>query len=68
MWRIALGWFVVAHGLLTILIWAPNPRTVDANAPMDTSHSWLFGDAHARFRWSWRWSPVSSSLLRASGS
>ena len=47
MWRIMLGWFVVAHGLLTLLIWAPNPRTVDANAPMDTSHSWLLGDARA---------------------
>ena len=42
-----LGWVVVAHGLLTILIWAPNPRTLNANAPMDTSHSWLFGDARA---------------------
>lgn len=45
MWRILLGWFVVAHGLLTVVIWAPNPRTAAANAPMDTSHSWLFGDA-----------------------
>ena len=43
MWRFLLGWFVVAHGLLTILIWAPKPRTVEA--PMDTSHSWLVGDA-----------------------
>lgn len=45
MWRTMLGWFVVAHGSLTILIWAPNPQTLDANAPMDTSHSWLLGDA-----------------------
>ena len=45
MWRSMLGWVVVAHGLLTILIWAPNPRAVDANARMDASHSWLFGDA-----------------------
>lgn len=45
MWRTFLGWFVVAHGLLTIMIWAPNPQGVDANAPMDTSHSWLLGDA-----------------------
>jgi hypothetical protein len=45
MWRTVLGWFVVAHGLLTILIWSPNPRTLATDAPMDTSHSWLFGDA-----------------------
>lgn len=45
MWRTLLGWFVVAHGLLTILIWSPNPRTAGASAPMDTSHSWLLGDA-----------------------
>lgn len=45
MWRTVLGWFVVAHGLLTIVIWAPNPQGADANAPMDTSHSWLLGDA-----------------------
>ena len=47
MWRTLVGWFVVAHGLLTILIWSPNPRTLTADAPMDTSHSWLFGDARA---------------------
>lgn len=45
MWRTVLGWFVVAHGLLTIIIWAPNPQSSDAHAPMDTSHSWLLGDA-----------------------
>jgi len=45
MWRTLLGWFVVAHGVLTILIWSPNPRTANASAPMDTSHSWLLGDA-----------------------
>lgn len=45
MWATVLGWFVVAHGLLTILIWAPDPRAADGDAPMDTSHSWLLGDA-----------------------
>lgn len=45
MWGTLLGWFVVAHGLLTIVIWAPTPRGADANAPMDTSRSWLLGDA-----------------------
>ena len=41
--RSMLGWLVVAHGLLTILIWVPDPRKLEA--PMDTSHSWLLGDA-----------------------
>jgi hypothetical protein len=45
--RTVLGWFVVAHGLLTIVIWSPNPRTLATEAPMDTSHSWLLGDARA---------------------
>ncbi len=45
MWRTVLGWFVVAHGLLTILIWAPNPWGSTADAPMDTSHSWVLGEA-----------------------
>ena len=40
-----LGLFVIAHGLVTIAIWSPNPTTAAASAPMDTSHSWLIGDA-----------------------
>jgi hypothetical protein len=40
-----LGSLVIAHGLVTIAIWSPNPRTAAADAPMDTSHSWLLGDA-----------------------
>lgn len=47
MWRTLLGWFVVAHGLLTIVIWVPTPRAATANAPMDTSRSWLLGDARS---------------------
>ena len=47
MLRTLLGWFVVAHGLLTIVIWSPNPQTLATDAPMDTSHSWLLGDARA---------------------
>lgn len=43
--RTLLGWLVVAHGLITIVIWLPNPRTLATDAPMDTSHSWLLGDA-----------------------
>jgi hypothetical protein len=42
MWRIALGVLFVAHGLLTILIWSPRPSS---RAPMDTSRSWLLGNA-----------------------
>lgn len=42
MWRAAFGVLLVAHGLLTILIWSPTPRP---DAPMDTSRSWLIGDA-----------------------
>jgi hypothetical protein len=45
MTRFLLGAFVVAHGLVTIAIWSPNPRTVKPSPPMDTSHSWLLGDA-----------------------
>lgn len=47
MTRFLLGAFVVAHGLVTIAIWSPNPPTVERAPPMDTSHSWLLGDARA---------------------
>lgn len=40
--RLAFGALVVVHGLITALIWAPRPRP---QAPMDTSHSWLLGEA-----------------------
>jgi hypothetical protein len=40
--RVALGVLLVIHGLLTILIWAPRPTT---GAPMNTSQSWLLGEA-----------------------
>lgn len=42
MWRVAFGVLLIAHGLVTILIWAPAPS---ADAPMDTSRSWLLGEA-----------------------
>ena len=45
--RYLLGAFVVAHGLVTIAMWSPNPRTVQPAPPMDTSHSWLLGDARS---------------------
>lgn len=47
MWRILLGGFVVAHGLVTIAIWSPSPKTGEPAPPMDTSHSWLLGDARS---------------------
>ncbi len=42
MWRTGFGVLLVAHGLITMVIWAPSP---DAQAPMNTSRSWLLGDA-----------------------
>ena len=42
MWRTAFGVLLVAHGLLTIVIWLAPPS---ADAPMDTGRSWLLGDA-----------------------
>jgi hypothetical protein len=47
MFRFLMGGFVIAHGLVTIAIWSPNPKSGDPAAPMDTSHSWLFGDARS---------------------
>lgn len=40
--RIAFGVLLLVHGLLTALIWVPQPTQ---QAPMDTSHSWLLGEA-----------------------
>lgn len=42
MWRTAFGVLLIAHGFLTIVIWSPRPS---ADAPMDTSRSWLLGEA-----------------------
>jgi CHASE2 domain-containing sensor protein len=39
--RVLLGLFVVAHGLVTGLIWMARRR---ADAPFDAAHSWLLGD------------------------
>ena len=47
MWRTMLGLLVFAHGMVTVAIWGPNPRTVEKSAPMDTSHSWLLGNARS---------------------
>jgi hypothetical protein len=40
--RVLLGAFIVAHGLLTAVIWVM-PATADA--PFRATHSWLVGDA-----------------------
>jgi hypothetical protein len=40
--RVLLGAFIVAHGLLTALIWVSPAK---ADAPFRTTHSWLVGDA-----------------------
>jgi hypothetical protein len=40
--RVLLGAFIVAHGLLTALIWLSPPK---ADAPFRATHSWLVGDA-----------------------
>ena len=42
--RQLIGPFVIAHGLVTMVIWIPNPHKVRSAPPMDTSHSWLLGD------------------------
>lgn len=44
--RTLLGLFLVAHGLVTALIWAaPKPVVPDGQVqPPDPSHSWLLGD------------------------
>ena len=47
MWRTMLGLFVLAHGVVTVAIWGPNPRTVEKGPPIDTSHSWLLGSARS---------------------
>ena len=40
--RFLLGAFIVAHGLLTALIWVSSPK---ADAPFRATHSWLLGEA-----------------------
>lgn len=42
--RALLGALVIAHGLVTGLIWV-TPETGDA--PFDASHSWLLGDSRS---------------------
>lgn len=47
MLRNMIGLLVLAHGLVTVAIWVPDPHTVRPVPPMDTGHSWLLGEARA---------------------
>lgn len=44
--RTLIGLFIVAHGLVTALIWGSPKAAVDEGQwqPPDPSHSWLLGD------------------------
>jgi hypothetical protein len=42
MMQFLLGAFIVAHGLVTALIWVTPAK---ADAPFPAAHSWLLGDA-----------------------
>ena len=46
MWRVVIGLFVIAHGLVTAGIWAPDYSAAPAGQvqPPNPSHSWIFGD------------------------
>lgn len=41
MLRMILGAVLIAHGLITVAIWAVPPSK---DAPFDAAHSWLLGD------------------------
>jgi len=47
--RMVVGLFLVAHGLLTALIWGAPKLSVPEGQlqPPDPSHSWLLGDVRA---------------------
>jgi hypothetical protein len=61
MWRTALAVLLVGPGILTILVWSPSPG---AEAPMDTSRSWLLGEARMA---SLVLAVVAGTLVAASG-
>jgi hypothetical protein len=61
MWRTAFAVLLVGHGILTILVWSPSPG---AEAPMDTSRSWLLGEARMA---SLVLAVVAGTLVAASG-
>jgi hypothetical protein len=40
--RVLAGIFLIAHGLVHLVVWLPRP---DDDAPFDPNRSWLFGEA-----------------------
>ena len=45
MWRFLFIAFLIAHGLIHLVIWVIPPKPKDEAArPFDPSHSWLLGD------------------------
>src|SRR5215213_8827652 len=44
--RTLVGLFVIAHGMVTLAIWAPKyPKVPDGQLhPPNPAHSWIFGD------------------------
>lgn len=51
MWRFLFIAFLIAHGLIHLLIWVVPPKPKDPAAPpFDPSHSWLLGDPKAPAR------------------
>jgi len=43
MWRFIFITFLIAHGLVHLVIWLI-PEPPDQKAPFDPNHSWLLGD------------------------
>ena len=46
MWRFLFIAFLIAHGLVHLVIWLM-PKPPDQKAPFDPDHSWLLGDQKA---------------------
>ena len=40
--NVLAGLFLIAHGLVHVAIWVPEPQE---GAPLNPRHSWLFGEA-----------------------
>lgn len=49
MWRFLFIAFLIAHGLIHLVMWVvpPKPKEGAAAQPFDPSHSWLLGDRRA---------------------
>ena len=55
------GLFLIAHGLIHVAIWMPEPK---ADAPFDPGRSWLFGEARGIAR---ALAAVTAALFGAAG-